>query len=160
MKADQRVRSVSALLGFIGASFVAGAIGSAATFPNVRSWYPGLAKPAWNPPAAIFAPVWSVLYVLMGVAIWRVWRTRHPAAASLVRLHFVQLALNALWSVLFFGLKRPDWALGEIVVLGSLLAWLQIRLWQRDRVAGGLWLPYLLWVGFATALNLAIVRLN
>ena len=154
------MRSWSALIGFIGASFVAGAIGSAATFPHVRSWYPGLVKPAWNPPSTIFAPVWSVLYVLMGVAIWRVWRTGHPAAGNLTRLHFVQLALNALWSVLFFGLKRPDWALAEIGLLWGLLAWLQVRLWQRDRVAGGLWLPYLLWVSFAAALNLAIVRLN
>ena len=74
--------------------------------------------------------------------------------------YFVQLALNALWSVLFFGFKQPAWALAEIVLLWGLLLWLQIRLGRIDRLAGLLWLPYVLWVSFATALNAAIVHLN
>ena len=157
---DQRSRHPAALVGFIGAAFVAGAIGSWATYRNVREWYPSLVKPAWNPPNWLFAPVWTTLYVLMGVAIWRAWRAGGPAASPLVRVYFVQLLLNALWSVLFFGLKQPAWALADIGVLWILLAWLQAGLWRADRVAGGLWLPYLLWVTFATALNVAIVRLN
>lgn len=152
-------RTGPALVGFIGSAFVAGAIGSWATIANVRAWYPLINKPAWNPPNWLFAPVWTVLYVFMGVAIWRVWR-RGPAARPLCTAYFLQLALNALWSVLFFGLKRPDWALADIVVLWGLLVWLQIALARRDRGAGALWLPYLLWVSFATALNWAIVRLN
>lgn len=155
-----RAKSWLSVLGFIGAAFLAGAIGSWATLENVRSWYPTLNKPAWNPPNWIFGPVWTTLYILMGVAIWRVGRAGGPGAARLVRMYFVQLFLNALWSVLFFGLKQPAWALADILVLWGLLVWLQVGLWRTDRLAGALWLPYVLWVSFATALNLAIVQLN
>jgi tryptophan-rich sensory protein len=155
-----RSRQVAALVGFIGAAFIAGAIGSWATFPNVREWFPLLLKPSWNPPSWVFGPVWTTPYVLMGVAIWRAWRAGGPAATRLVRLYFVQLFFNALWSVLFFGLKQPAWALADILVLWVLLVWLQAGLWRTDRVAGALWVPYVLWVSFATALNAAIVRLN
>lgn len=155
-----RSRQIAALLGFIGAAFVAGAIGSWATFPNVRDWFPLLLKPSWNPPSWVFGPVWTTLYVLMGVAAWRAWRAGGSAAPRLVRLYFVQLFFNALWSVLFFGLKQPAWALADIVVLWGLLVWLQVGLWRSDRGAGALWVPYVLWVSFATALNAAIVRLN
>jgi tryptophan-rich sensory protein len=155
-----RSRQVAALVGFIGAAFIAGAIGSWATFPNVREWFPLLLKPSWNPPSWVFGPVWTTLYVLMGVAIWRAWRAGGPAATRLVRLYFVQLFFNALWSVLFFGLKQPAWALADILVLWVLLVWLQAGLWRSDRAAGALWVPYVLWVSFATALNAAIVRLN
>jgi len=153
-------RRIPALIGFVGAAFGAGAIGSWATFENVRAWYPALNKPEWRPPNWLFAPVWTVLYVLMGVAIWRAWRAGGPAAARLVRGYFAQLAFNALWSVLFFGLKQPAWALADILLLWGLLLWLQVGLGRTDRRAGILWLPYVLWVGFAAALNAAIVRLN
>ena len=155
-----RSRRIPALIGFIGAAVVAGAIGSWATLENVRTWFPLLQKPAWNPPAWLFAPVWTTLYLLMGVAIWRAWRAGGSAAPRLVRLYFGQLFFNALWSVLFFGLKQPAWALADILVLWGLLVWLQAGLWRNDRLAGALWLPYVLWVSFATALNAAIVRLN
>lgn len=155
-----RMKIWLALPGFVGAAFFAGAIGSWATFANVRSWYPALNKPAWNPPNWIFGPVWTTLYVFMGVAIWRVWRGGGPAAPRLVRGYFVQLFFNALWSVLFFGLKQPAWALADIAVLWLLLVWLLRGLGRLDRPAGWLWLTYVLWVGFATALNTAIVRLN
>lgn len=160
MNLPPRARPGLALAGFIVAAFAAGAIGSWATFPAVRDWFPQVVKPAWNPPGWLFGPVWTTLYVLMGVAVWRAWRTRAPAAVLLVRGYFVQLGFNALWSVLFFGLKQPAWALAEIVILWSLLAWLQAGLGRVDRLAAALWLPYLLWVSFATALNAAIVRLN
>jgi benzodiazapine receptor len=144
---------------FLGGSFLAAAIGTWANFPNSREWYPLLNKPSWNPPSWIFGPVWTTLYVLMGVAVWRAWRTG-PAARPLVRLYFVQLVFNALWSVLFFALKRPAWALADILGLLALLLWLQRGLWRTDRLAGVLWLPYVLWVGFATVLNATILRLN
>jgi len=148
------------LLGFIGAALGAGAIGSWATFTSVTTWYPLLHKPAWNPPAWLFGPVWTVLYVLMGVAAWRVWRTRAPTARALLIGYFIQLVLNAGWSILFFGLKHPLWALADIAVLWAVLVGLQAGFMCVDRVAAWLWLPYLLWVGFAAALNSAIVRLN
>ena len=156
----QPMRSWSALIGFIGASFVAGAIGSWATFPGVRNWYPLLNKPDWNPPSSIFAPVWTALYVLMGVAIWRAWRTHSSNVPRLVQLYFGQLVLNALWSVLFFALKQPAWALVEILALWGVLVWMLAGFWRTDRAAAALWAPYVLWVSFATALNAAIVRLN
>jgi benzodiazapine receptor len=155
-----RSRQIPALIGFIVAAFVAGAIGSWATFPSVRDWFPLLQKPSWNPPGWLFGPVWTTLYGLMGLAIWRAWRAGGPAAPRLVRVYFVQLFFNALWSVLFFGLKQPAWALADILVLWGLLIWLQAGLWRSDRLAGALWVPYVLWVSFATALNAAIVRLN
>lgn len=147
------------LVACIGAAFVAGAVGSVATLEPVRTWYPTLAKPSWNPPNWIFGPMWTALYVLMGLAAWRVWRTG-PAARPLIVGYFVQLLPNALWSILFFGLRQPAWALADIVVLWGLLVWLLVNFRRADRLAGVLWLPYVLWVAFATALNTAIVRLN
>jgi tryptophan-rich sensory protein len=98
------------------------------------------------------------------VAVWRAWRVlkadEAKAAGGLVAGYLGQLFFNALWSVLFFGLKQPAWALADIAVLWALLVWLQVRLFRTEPLAGWLWLPYVLWVSFASALNLAIVRLN
>ncbi|WP_438480533.1 TspO/MBR family protein [Oleiharenicola lentus] len=164
MKTTQSKRGWGMLVIFIGAALISGAIGSWATFPSVRAWYPTLNKPTWNPPNWIFGPMWTTLYVLMGIAVWRAWRRcLEPGVTgvrTLLKVYFVHLIFNALWSVLFFGLKQPTWALVDIVVLWLMLVWLQCALWKTDRVAGVLWLPYLLWVSFATALNAAIVRLN
>ncbi len=129
------LRSALALPLFLLATFLAGGIGSWATFENVRSWYPTLVKPTWNPPSWIFGPVWTTLYVLMSIAVWRVWRRREGAAA--LRL-----------------------ALAEILVLWGVLAAFQRLLWREDRVAGALWAPYLLWVSFATGLNATLWWLN
>ncbi len=138
--------------------FAAPALGFAA---NSGGWYSTLSKPAWNPPAWLFGPVWTFLYAAMAVAAWLVWRRggwcaqRRPLV-----LFLVQLALNALWTPLFFGLHRPDLAFAEIVLL-----WLAIvatvRAFARVRPAAA-WLlaPYLAWVSFASVLNFAIWRLN
>jgi len=150
-----------ALALFLLVTFAAGAIGSAATFENVRAWYPSLAKPAWTPPGWIFGPVWSGLYVAMAVAAWRVWRRAATEdAKQVLRLYGGQIALNALWSVLFFGLRRPGFALVEIVILWILLIVILLRFWRADRIAGLLWAPYVAWVTFASALNGAIWILN
>jgi tryptophan-rich sensory protein len=155
------LRSALALPCFLLATFLAGAIGSWATFENVRSWYPTLVKPAWNPPAWVFGPVWTTLYVLMSIAVWRVWRRREGAAALRLALAYGgHLVLNALWSVLFFGLRSPALALAEIAVLWSVLAAFQRLLWREDRVSAALWAPYLLWVSFATVLNAMLWWLN
>ena len=150
------------LAAFLGATFAAAAIGSMATFRNVATWYPTLQKPSWTPPSALFGPVWTVLYLAMSVAGWRAWRKAESAAASagVIRLYGAQLILNALWSVLFFGLRRPDLALVDIVALWLLLALALVRFGRLDRLAGVLWAPYLAWVSFATALNAAIWYLN
>lgn len=124
-------------------------------------WYAGLAKPAWNPPSWVFAPVWTTLYVAMAVAAWRVWRL---GPGGLVRralgLFLVQLACNFVWSPLFFSWRRPDLALADIVILWSLILVTIANFSRLDRVAARLLWPYLAWVTFATALNVAIVALN
>jgi tryptophan-rich sensory protein len=149
------------LIGFLAATFAAAAIGSAATFTSVKTWYPLLEKPSWTPPGWLFAPVWSALYVAMAVAGWRVWRNQTGSAArAVLRLYAAQLALNALWSVLFFGLRRPDLALIDIAGLWLLLILALFHFWRADWIAGALWTPYVLWVSCACGLNAAIWMLN
>lgn len=150
-----------ALIGFIGVTAVAAIVGSVATFRNVATWYPTLAKPSWTPPSALFGPVWTVLYVAMAVAAWRVWRGQTGRAAKAVlRSYLAQLMLNALWSVLFFGLRRPDLALFDITALWVVIVVILVRFWPADRIAGALWAPYVAWVSFAAALNGAVWHLN
>jgi len=151
-------RSTLGLMGWVLLSFAAGWIGSR-YMPG--EWYAALAKPAWNPPAAVFAPVWTVLYVLMGVAAWLAWRRAgfSGAGAALV-LFIVQLGLNALWSYLFFGLHRPELAFMDIVALWVVILVVAVLFWREDWRAGALMVPYLVWVGFASCLNFALWRLN
>ena len=146
---------------FILLAFLAAAIGGFATSTSVDTWYPTLRKPSWSPPNAVFGPVWTVLYLLMAVAAWWAWRVGSAADGRLtVRLYGAQLALNALWSILFFGLRSPGAALIDIVVLWLILIRLYIRFRAIDRLAGWLWLPYVLWVSFAATLNAAIWEIN
>jgi len=146
------------LIFWIGISLTAGWIGSR-FLPG--EWYASSVKPSWNPPSFVFAPVWSVLYVLIGLAAWLVWRrSGFMGASGALGLFLFQLFLNALWSYLFFGLHRPDLAFIDAVAL--LLAILMNVLTFRrvSKPAGLLMLPYLFWVGFASVLNLQIWRLN
>jgi len=123
------------------------------------SWYAQLAKPAWTPPNALFAPVWSVLYLAIAIAGWLVWRAARGFNAVL-QIWGLQLVLNMLWSWLFFGLHRPLLALLDIVLLLlSIIAFIATAR-RRSVVASWLFVPYLAWVAFAAALNVAIVRLN
>ncbi|RAS29820.1 TspO/MBR family protein [Paraburkholderia bryophila] len=122
------------------------------------AWYAALRKPAFNPPNWVFPPAWSVLYVLMAIAAWRVWK-RDGLSAAIV-LWAVQLLFNAAWMGLFFGLHRPDMALIDIAILLVLIAALTFAFWRRDRWAGGLLVPYVAWVAFAAALNYALWQLN
>jgi tryptophan-rich sensory protein len=125
------------------------------------AWYASLAKPAWNPPDAIFAPMWTALYVLMAVAAWLVWRRAGFAGAgTALALFVIQLVLNALWSYLFFGLNRLDIAFLEIVILWLAILLVLVLFWREDWRAGALMIPYLVWVGFASCLNFALWRLN
>lgn len=150
------------LLLFLVATFVAGAIGSAATFPSVRDWYPTLLKPAWTPPGWVFGPVWTALYIAMSIAGWRAWRacSDRQTSHAIVLLYGAQLVLNALWSICFFALRLPGLALLDIVALWILLVVALLRFSKLDRMAGFLWAPYVAWVSFASALNAAIWWLN
>jgi tryptophan-rich sensory protein len=149
------------LLGFLAAAFAAAGLGGLATASSVGTWYLTLHKPSWNPPGWLFGPVWSVLYTFMAIAAWRIWNhAAAPGVATALRWFFVQLALNALWSGLFFGLRNPGLALAEILLLLAALVVVQVRFWGIDRVAGALWAPYLAWVSFATILNATVWWLN
>lgn len=124
-------------------------------------WYEGLTKPTWNPPSSVFAPVWSTLYSLMGIAAWLVWRKVGFAGAPIAfRLFALQLVLNALWSYLFFGIHQPGIAFLDIVILWAAILATTIGFWRVSVPAGVLLLPYLGWVAFASALNLQLWRLN
>lgn len=140
----------------------AGFLGSLATMPSIATWYKTIAKPSFNPPNAVFGPVWITLYALMGVALFLIWKrgTATAGVKSAMILFFVQLVLNTLWSVLFFGLHQPMWAFIEILVLWLLILLTLIAFWRIALPAGLLLVPYFLWVSFASALNLAIWRLN
>jgi len=146
------------LAGFIALSFLAAVLGGWATARSVGAWYPTLVKPAWNPPAWLFGPVWSVLYLMMGIAAWRVWEKAGWGGA--LALFCAQLALNALWSVCFFGLRNPLAGLVEIAFLWLTVAATLAVFMRVDRLAGALFIPYLLWVSFATLLNFTLWRLN
>jgi benzodiazapine receptor len=124
-------------------------------------WYRRLIKPEWNPPAWLFGPVWTTLYFLIGVAVYRVARRgEHPALPAALTWFFVQLTLNALWSPLFFGLHRPDLALVCIVALWIAIVGTMRAFARVTPASAALLAPYLLWVSFATALNAAIWQLN
>jgi translocator protein len=147
--------SLLGLLGWLAVSFVTALIGSR-FMPG--AWYASIAKPAWNPPNAIFGPVWTVLYVLMAVSAWLVWRRAGFSGA--LGLFVIQLALNALWSYLFFGLHRPDFAFFDILVLWAAILAVVLLFWRVDPTAGALMLPYLAWVSFAACLNYTLWKLN
>lgn len=155
-----RVHPGLAFAGFFGLTFVAAALGAIASV-DAREFYGGLTKPAWAPPAALFGPVWTVLYALMAVAAWLVWRERGWARGrGALGLFVVQLAFNAAWSWLFFALHRGGWAFACIVVLLVLIAATLAAFARIQRVAAALLVPYLLWVAFATALNWSVWRSN
>ena len=150
---------------------LAGGLGAVATQSSVSTWYRQLRKPPWTPPSWIFAPVWTTLYLFMGLASWLVWqkdqeqtRLIRPEQEERKRLalgvYGVQLALNTLWSLIFFGMRNLHWALLEIVVLWAAILETVRRFFRIRPLAGWLLVPYLLWSSFATALNASIWWLN
>ena len=150
-----------ALAVLVASCLAIGAVGGIVTASSVDTWYPGLNKPAWNPPDSVFGPVWTLLYLMMAVAAWLVWRRRGAAdVRAAMTLFAVQLGLNAAWSVLFFGLRRPGLAAVEIVLLWLAIVATMALFARVSRPAGWLLVPYLGWVSFAAALNIAIWRLN
>lgn len=151
-------RQSLALIGWLALCFAAA--GSAA-FVSTEGWYTALDKPSWNPPAWVFGPAWSLLYVLMAVAAWLVWREGGwKIQGRALGLFFLQWLLNALWTPLFFGMHRPGLAFAEIVCLWLAIAVTLAAFWRVRKIAGVLLVPYLAWVSFAAALNFTIWRLN
>lgn len=151
-------RQLPALAGWLALCFAAA---GSAVFVSIDGWFAGLSKPPWNPPAWIFGPAWSLLYAMMAVAAWLVWREGGwKAQGRALRLFLVQWLLNALWTPLFFGMHRPGLACAEIVLLWLVLAATLWSFWRVKQTAGALLIPYLAWVSFAAVLNFTIWRLN
>jgi len=152
-------QNVAVLIGFLALTLGVGIFAGLVTEPNVLTWYPTLAKPSFNPPNWVFAPVWTVLYILMAVAGWRVWRITDFESRALL-FWVMQLALNFAWSFIFFGAHAIGLALIEIAVLWLTVLLTTVTFFRIDRIAGWLFVPYLAWVSFAAALNGAIHQLN
>lgn len=147
-----------ALAGFLAVTWIAPLL---AAFSMPDDWFRSLAKPAWNPPDWLFGPVWSVLYTLMAIAAWRVWRSGPwSAVKTALILYGIQLGLNALWSPLFFSFHRPGLAFIDIVLLLLAIIATTVAFLRHDRVAAMCFAPYLAWVSFASVLNFEIWRLN
>jgi tryptophan-rich sensory protein len=156
---DRQRRQWRALFGFLLLTLAVAASAALATEPDVTGWYTTLAKPAFNPPNWIFAPVWTALFVLMAIAGWRVWSATGLFALPMA-LFLIQLALNCAWSFIFFHFHAIAFALGDILLLWFAILLTTIVFWRIDRAAGILFTPYFAWVSFAMLLNAAVYKLN
>lgn len=140
---------------------LAGVIGSFFTFPNISTWYAGLVKPSFVPPNWLFAPAWTTLFILMGIALFLVWERRESEYfRPAVYVFSVQLVLNILWSALFFGLQSPFLGFVEIIPLWIAILASIVIFYRVDRRAGYLLIPYICWVSFAAILNYSVWILN
>ena len=149
------------LAGLLAASFLVAFVGGLASTRSVDGWYAGAAKPPWTPPNWLFGPVWTVLYTAMAVAAWLVWRRwGWEAAKPALLLYAGQLALNAIWTPLFFGAEQLWLGLAVIVALDVVLALTVLAFFRKSRLAGALLLPYLVWCLYATSLNAGVAALN
>lgn len=154
------IRQGLVLLGWLGVTFLAGGLGAAAT-TSAPMFYADLTRPAWAPPAWLFGPVWSTLYLLMGIAAWQVWRTSGWSnARPALSVYLGQLILNAIWSWLFFSMRSGLGALVEIVILWVAIVLTMLLFRRHSGIASVALLPYLLWVSFATVLTYAMWTRN
>lgn len=147
---------------FVGLCYLVAWIGAQVS-PGMASteWYDTIKKPGWNPPAWIFGPVWTTLYTLMGIAVWLIWKDYgFRNAKTAISLFFIQLALNGLWSQIFFRMQEIGWALIEIIILLLVIAVTIVAFYRKKALAGWLMVPYILWVAFATFLTYTIWTLN
>ena len=154
-------RSWLVLVGFVGVCLMVGAIGAMLTAASVDTWYRGLVKPSFTPPDWVFGPVWTALYVIMGIAAWRIWQVAGLIGGRMaLRLFGTQLMLNLLWIFLFFVLQSPAAAFLEILLLIAGIVGTIVAFRQHDKWAELAMVPYLMWVLFAAVLNGAILYLN
>jgi translocator protein len=149
-------------LGCLAAAFTAGAIGSIFTFQNIPTWYAGLVKPPLNPPNWVFGPVWSLLYTLMAISVFLVIKHGFKGKGVKTAAGFwvYQLVLNTVWSIVFFGLKSPLWAIPVIALLIQAILHTILESYKVSKTAAYLLVPYVLWVSFATYLNIGVYFLN
>lgn len=158
MKTNKIVKLIASVL--IAQS--AGLIGSLFTTPNINTWYRMLTKPWFSPPNWVFAPVWTSLFVMMSISLFLIWQReiKSPDKKECLKLFSFQLILNVLWSVIFFGLRSPQWSFVEIILLWLAILACIITFYKHSKAASYLLIPYLAWVSFASILNYAIWQLN
>lgn len=161
LQESSRRYSVLALAGFLAATFLVAGVSTTFTISAIPTWYASLAKPSFNPPDAVFGPVWTLLYTLMAIAAWLIWKRPDSLLRRAgLRMFGLQLALNFIWSLLFFRYHSIGVAFEEVLLL-----WLAILVttgifFRVSKAAGWMFVPYLGWVSFASVLNFAIWRLN
>lgn len=149
------------LLLSMGLTLIIGMIGGFVTSSSVGTWFVDIIKPSWNPPGWIFGPVWTTLYIMMGISLFLVWKRRTQQGAKLAFIFYgIQIILNMLWSILFFGLQNPELAFYEIVVLLIMIILTTVQFNKISKSAALLMIPYIAWVSFATVLNFTIWQLN
>ena len=155
------MKNAKKLIGSIVVTQLAGILGAVFTTPSISTWYATVNKPVFNPPNWIFGPVWTLLYLMMGVALYLVILEKNSANKKVALKYFwIQLGLNTLWSIIFFGMQLPALALLEIVILWYMILMTIRKFLPISKTAGYLLVPYILWVSFASVLNLAIAILN
>lgn len=141
--------------------FLAAFIGSFFTTPNISNWYQYLNKPSFNPPNWVFGPTWTILYLLMAAAAFLIWQKRnHPQAKKALIFYLIQLGLNSLWSIIFFGFHQIGLAFIEIIILWFFILLTLLNFYKISKPAGALLIPYLLWVSFASFLNFSLWLIN
>jgi translocator protein len=153
---------IAGLIFWLGICYLTAWVGAQVS-PGIgpSEWYESLQKPAWNPPAWLFGPVWTTLYTMMGFAAWTVWKKHGFTGASLALTFFViQLVLNGAWSWIFFGAQSPGWAFVEILILLAVIGITTYMFMEKSKAAGWLMVPYILWVSFATVLTGTIWWMN
>lgn len=157
-----KINNFFKLIIVVGISELAGIIGSFFTISAIPTWYTGLVKPALNPPSWIFGPVWIILYALMGIAAFLIWKNglERKDVRMALGVFGIQLFLNAIWSIIFFGLKNTGLALIDIILLWLAIVWTMVVFYKISKPATYLLVPYLLWVSFASYLNYSILILN
>lgn len=155
-----RLGSLLALAFFVGISLLAGFVGSLSTMSSIQGWYAVLNQPSWTPPNWVFGPVWTLLYVLMGTSAFLVWRSKKVGKYLALWLFLAHLLVNLFWSVAFFGLHELLLSMIVILVLAGLIVALMRLYRPYSRLAMYLMIPYLLWVAYASTLNLGFLVLN
>lgn len=157
---DNRVKKSVLLIACITLCQFAGIIGSFFTFKNIPTWYAGLNKPFFNPPNWLFGPVWTILYTSMGISLFLVLIKQRGIFSTPVKIFLIHLAVNSLWSIVFFGMKNLGLAFSVIVILWGLIFYIIKVFYKIDKRASYLLVPYLTWVSFASLLNFSIWILN
>ncbi|HVT23453.1 MAG TPA: TspO/MBR family protein [Rhizomicrobium sp.] len=154
------MKNLISLIVFLAICLGIAAVAGLVTVANIPTWYAGLAKPSFTPPNAIIGPVWTLLYILIAISGWMVWRKIGFSPDRPMAIYGLQLALNFAWSFIFFGAHLVGLAVVNVLLLWLVIVWNIAMFWRVDRVAAALLLPYLAWVSFASALNVAVWQLN